>query len=513
MVATNSLNVQFLSDLARGGFAERMTEEQRRDIHVKTDLDSFIEDSLDEGKQIVLTGNPGDGKTQYIYMKRDKYPDYFYLMDASEYRDYRELLDEWEMSYDQGEPGILAINDGPLFEMTANYSDEYEFLPTVQRQFQSQIVYDDSEASDVDFSKIVVIDLNNRNVLTRKIVLQVIKKLTDEKFLENHDHTGACHIQYNIQKLRNENVQENVKELLKTVGRTEDHVTVRDLINFVAYCITGGESECLTEFDEDMKYHNLAFDGEGKIFDLLNRHFSPTDLTHPFVDSKLWSQAEENVSPRDSEDLRESISEEFLNLKRRFYFEDNSMDVDYSARDVYHEIDYSFHNNRNSSNDNEEAKEDTIRKINGYFMPTSSERRYLNVWMSHRYRSRSSRSLISRTQVRKSDLSRKTPRLHPDIRDALAYVSDHYVLEYQQEHGSCVRLEINQDLSRALSALDANTPYRIRDQETEQQLLEFMEEIEYLEEHSASTGEISIKDTETEDIETVEVEDKRYRIG
>jgi hypothetical protein len=512
---TGEIDTQFLSELARGGFAERMTKEQRRGIHVKTNLDGFIDDSLEQGKQVVLTGNPGDGKTQYIYMKKDRYqpPDYFYLMDASEYADYGSLLEEWETAYRSEKPGILAINDGPLFEMTTEYSDEYEFLRDVRQQFQNQIVYDDSEAEHVDFSDIVVVDLNNRNVLTRKVVLQVIRKLTDEQFLEDHDHTGTCHIQYNIQKLRDKTVRDNMKSLLGAVGKINEHVTIRDLINFIAYCITAGESECLTgsDFDDSLRYHNLAFSGDGKIFELLNQHFNPRELTHPFIDSELWSRAEEEVSPRDSEELRESIDREFLKMKRRFYFEDDSMGIDYNSHNMYHDIDYSFYNNRNRPNENEAAKEDTIRKINGYFMPSSSERRYLNVWMSHRYRSRASRSLISRTQVPKSELDRKTPRLHPEIQDALSYVGDHYILEYDSKDS--VRLKITQELSKALSALDANAPYRIRDQETERQLLQFMEEIEYLEEHTASAGEICIKDTETGEVETVEIDGERYRVG
>jgi predicted ATP-dependent serine protease len=65
----------FLAELARGGFAESLTPHQRRQIHIDTDLDSFLEAALEDGKQVVLTGNPGDGKTQHILMRQDNYPE------------------------------------------------------------------------------------------------------------------------------------------------------------------------------------------------------------------------------------------------------------------------------------------------------------------------------------------------------------------------------------------------------------------------------------------------------
>ena len=509
------LELDFLARLAQGGFAEKLTPQQRHAIHITTRLDDYIENALEDGKQIVLTGNPGDGKTQYILRKQADYPepDYFYLHDASEFADYGELLSEWADAFNNDTPGMLAINDGPLYEMTTPYADEYPFLETVESQFQHQIVYDDSTASDIDFDDLVVIDLNNRNVLTRKVVLQAIENLTEDAFLEeDHDHSGACHIQYNIQKLQNDTIKDNFKWLLKTVGKLEEHVTVRDLLNFLAYCITGGQAECDTDFGENLKYYNLAFQGSGKIFDLLNEYFSPEDLTHPFIDSTLWADAEERVSPRDSEDLRDDVQTEFLQLKRRFYFEDTLMDIGFTGRDLYHEINYPFLDQRNNPEQSEEGmKEETIEMINGYFSPGSSQRSELRLWQAHNYRSKSSLVLISRTKIPKYELERKIPDLHPAIREAMDYTPTHHALEYTGGDFP-VRLRITRELSQSLSALDANVPYLVRDREEEQQLLEFMEEIEYQANYSEVEGRILIKDTESGEVEALEVHDGRYRV-
>lgn len=510
------LSLDFLAQLARGGFAEKLSPDQRRAIHITTSLDDFIDDALDDdGKQIVLTGNPGDGKTQYILRNKPQYPepDYFYLYDASEFADYVDLLEEWSDAFEAGKPGILAINDGPLYEMTTSYSEDYPFLKTVEEQFQRQIVYDDSEAADVDFDHLVVIDLNNRDVLTRKILVQAIKNLTADHFLEEgHNHSGTCHIEYNIQKLQNDTIRDNFKELLKTVGKLEEHVTIRDLLNFLAYCITGGHDECRTDFGEDLRYYNLAFEGKGQIFVLLDEHFNPRDLTHPFIDSRLWADAEDQVSPRDTEDLRDAIHTEFIRQKRRFYFEDELMDIGYTGRDLYHSINYPFLDMRNNPEQSEEGvKEETIEMINGYFSPGSSQRSELRLWQAHNYRSKSSLVLISRTRVSKYDLDRKKPDLHPQIREAMGYTPTHIALEYNGGNNP-VRLRITRELFQSLSALDANVPYLVRDREEEQQLLEFMEEIEYQEQYSETEGQILIKDTGTGKVESLEVHDDRYRV-
>lgn len=514
-IEASTLNLRFLSRLAQGGFAEKLTDEQRREIHITTRLDGegYLQDALEDGKQIVLTGNPGDGKTQYILQMEPDYPepDYFYLSDASEYDDYTILLDEWQDALDNDRPGILAINDGPLYEMTSRHVDKYPFLEEVRSQFQNQIIYDDSEANNANFDSIVVIDLNNRNILTRKVILQAIQNLTSSKFLKKGDGTNIeGHIAYNIEKLQNDLVKNNIIRLLQSVGQLDAHVTVRDLLNFLAYCITGAKSRSVTDFGDDLKYYNLAFNGNGTIFNLLNEYFHPRDLTHPFIDSKLWADAEEQVSGRDDEDTVAQVDDLFIQKKRRFYFEDTIVE-NFDAHDLYHDTNYSFHDQRNRERPNESVKEDVIEMINSYFMPDSSKGSDLRVWLSHNYRSKSSLSLISRTEIPKRELNRRVPHLHPEIRDAMDYNHDHHVLEYEGRD-STVRLRIDPELSETLGALEGNIPYILRGREEEQQLLEFMEEIEYRESHDEDHGTVHIMDAETGDLEILTINDDRYQM-
>ena len=501
----------FLAELARGGFAESLTPHQRRQIHIETNLDSFLKNELQNGKQVVLTGNPGDGKTQHILMQQDEFPEdeLFYLLDASEYADYKDLLEEWNAEYQADTPGILAINDGPLHEMTTHHRDEYEFLKTVEKQLQNQIVYNEDDLDEIDFDEIVVVNLNNQNVLTPGVIERAIRNFAGKFATEGHDHSGRCHIQYNAEKLQEEDIKENVVDFLTDLGNYDEHTTVRDLLNYLCYILTAGLKECQTNHGEELKYYNLAFEGNGAIFDLARRRLRSPQLVHPFIDSRLWADAERETNFSDRDDIEETVVPIFQQKKRRFLFEDTQMDIGYDSYSLYQNVEYDFLNHRNGSS-REGNKEQLIKLLNGYFRPNNSKRSELQLWMSHNYRSKSSLALISRTSVQKNNFDIRRPSLHPDIRDAIDYTPSHTILEYNRDQNTS-RLGINRSLYRALGALDADIPYTLRTRDIEQQILEFMEEIEYHETYSEETGTITVKDTETGRLESIDVNNSVYR--
>jgi hypothetical protein len=501
----------FLAELARGGFAESLSPHQRRQIHIETNLDSFLRSALDDGKQVVLTGNPGDGKTQHILMLQDEYPeeDYFYLLDASEYADYGDLIDEWQHIFANDTPGVLAINDGPLYEMATEYQEDYDFLKTVQEQLQNQIVYDADDGDDIDFRDLVIVDLNNRDVLTPSVITTAIRKFASEFATEGHNHSGRCHIQYNAEKLQNETIQENIVDFLTELGHYGGHITVRDLLNYLCYILTAGLKECQTSFGEELKYYNLAFEGQGSIFDLARERFQSPQLVHPFVDSRLWADAEQETSFSDRDEADTVVEPVFNQKKRRFLFEDALMDIGYESRSLYQNLEYDFINHRNGMS-RQGNKEQLIKLLNGYFRPNNAKRSELQLWLSHSYRSKSSLALLSRTAIPKTDFEIRRPKLHPEISDAIAYTPSHTAFEYAR-NGTPIRLRIDRALYRSLGAFDADIPYTLRSRDVEQQILEFMEEVEYHETYSEETGTISVKDTETGRVERVDINDNIYR--
>jgi hypothetical protein len=512
MTTENDLGPAFISRLARGGFAETMSDEQRAAIHIETLLDEFLAETLDAGTQVVLTGNPGDGKTQYILMQKRRHdsPDNaYYHPDASAESDYEVLLNEWAEAVEANRPGILAINEGPLYEMLTYHRSEYGFLDTVANQLDNQLVLANGDDQRFDSDDILVLNLNHRNVLSRPIALQAIEKLTNGLSIDPQEGDG--HIEYNISKLQNDTVEDNFKRIFRTLGKLDVHVTVRDLLNFIAYCITGGHSESQTDFDEDLKYYNLGYTGSGTLFDLFNRYVDPEDLTHPFVDSSLWERAELEVDPRDVEDARRDIRRLFVQYKRRFLFEDEAMDLDYKSKSLYHHVDYDFLQLRNEDAGGNEELEDLLRRVNGYFSDSETMSYELQLWFSHHYLGRSTKSILTRHSVSKSDFEIRRPKLNPSLEDAMEYVPNYAVLEYTAGDKP-VQLEITRDLYSSFSQIDSGIPYVLRDREEEQILLEFMRDIEYQDIAGESSGTVKIKDAETGKSETVRIRDDRYEL-
>jgi len=507
------LGPEFLSRLARGGFAETLSESQRLAIHIETKLDEFLSSALEQGKQIVLTGNPGDGKTQYILIQKEDRSapdDAFWLPDASAATDYKDdVLDPWQEALEADQPGILAINEGPLHEILTEFGGEYSFLTKVSYQLNHQTILENDHDIELPSEDIVVVNLEYRNVLSRPIARQAINKLTQSVFVDSASSDG--HIEYNISKLRNDRVQENIKRLFGSLGKLDVHVTIRDLLNFIAYIITGGKTQTVVDYDDDLIYYNLAYTGRGGLFDLLRTYRDPEVLTHPFVDSALWAEAQQNVNPRDIEDARTEIRQEYVRKKRRFIFEDEAMDLGYSSKDLYHVVDYGFLNHRNADTASSEDLENLLRRLNGYFSDSEGMTYELQLWSAHRYIGGSTQAIVSRHSVSKSDFDIKRPKLNPVITDAIEYVPSFFVLEYTAGDVP-VRLKIGREMYSSFQRIESGIPYILRDREEEQVILEFMRDIEYEETKSETSGTVTIKDTNTGKTERFRIRDNHYEV-
>lgn len=508
-MSETSLNADLLVNLAHRGVAERINEEVRKEIHLKTKLDEFIEEKLEEGKQIVLTGNPGDGKTQYIYMMEEKYPEAFYIYDASEYNDNVELLKNWEEKLQEEKRGILAINDGPLYEMITNHEEDYDFLTNVREQVENQVVIDSSP--DLDFSDLIVINLSNRNVLAPNVVIQAMNLLDREGFKENHDHEKKCHIQENLERISE--AEDSFKKILKELGRLDEHFTVRDLLNFLAHCVTGGRT-CETEFGESLRYYNLAFEGDNNISEALRENFGPLKHTHPFIDQELWARAEENTRFGDQDYDKESVLEEFEKIKRRFYFESEEMGTEFNRSDLYNYINREFRDLVNGNNGFSEngKKRRVIRKLNSYFRPENAREEQLRLWFSHNYHSSESKVIVSDRTEPEHKFEFQVPQLHSKISDAIDYVPEYYVLRWKNEEKEA-NLVVDKNLDQSLNILDSNIPYILRSDEEERRILAFMEKIEGKQNEERSSGEIMILDTETGKTETIRVDRETYSVS
>ncbi|NMJ92703.1 hypothetical protein GLT81_00405 [Nanohaloarchaea archaeon] len=505
MSPKNGISRELLNDISQGGFAETMSSDERDEIHAQSSMDDFLEEQMEKGRQVVLTGNPGDGKTQYIMRIKKEFEGY-YETDAST-REPSELVEEWKEAYEKNKKGIIAINDGPLQQVITDFSNEYEFLQDIQYKMENQLVtrVNDFENSNED---IVVINMSKRQILSKMIIHQTIKNLTNIYDVEGDSN---YHISYNIDMLQDERVKDSLTELLSYLGTYDSEVTMRDLLNFVGYCINGGRKDEKRNFSEDLKYYNLAYEGRGKVFDLFREYLDPEDLTHPYLDSVLWSEAEEEINAPDSEYDIDEVKKKFLHKKRAFLFGGKKIEG-VNPRDVYKEskdefMDYS----RNEDINTQQKKENLIRRLNRYFLPNADKNNELVLWFTHNFRSKENEVVISRGDTSTQKFNYLVPQLNPEIEEAMNFRSDHYFLEYSGETDN-PRLKIDENLHKRLNTLELGVPYFMRDERIERRIVNFMENIQKEEISSETHATIRLKDTETGEDKKIKVDDNEYTL-
>jgi hypothetical protein len=127
-------------------------------------------------------------------------------------------------------------------------------------------------------------------------------------------------------------------QMLTSVGKSGAKITFREILAYVSYVIFAGKT-CseLAEIGsaEEARYYWNAFEGEGEIFDLLDRAVDPMKQTNPRVDEDLWRGrvppgefcgndllpvVQQNLDELTERENR-NFADEFTAVKRRWYFE------------------------------------------------------------------------------------------------------------------------------------------------------------------------------------------------
>jgi hypothetical protein len=397
-VFNSSGPIGFVEKLYRNAnsYADRLTDDQLDWIHVNLGLDDFILAEAAEGRQIVITGNPGDGKTFIIQRLRERLEGEFnavVITDANACSDI-EVLAAWRSCEANKRPFVLAINEWPLFELRRLARQE-QFTPVDEavRQVQEALFYGDAPAPRE--GRVSVIDLNLRNVLAPQVTLAAVSKLTADRFVSDLDDLDPAKI--NVARLRDQRVQERLAELLGQAARRGEHTTMRQLMGYVAYLITGGTAanqRHKSQKDGTFLYANLAFDrGVGPLFDLVRRAFDPARITHPVYDEELWrgtTNPDDWLDPDDVPVGAASCNEEdrsrcFKMAKRRFFFE-HAAGAELLRALPHDESDFDLALSKGLDGDAQLVR-DMVLAVNRFFEPdcTKDDDNRLTLWQSHRY--------------------------------------------------------------------------------------------------------------------------------
>lgn len=444
----------------RNSYADRLTLEELEWIHVDFGLDDFIIGAAGDSRQIIVTGNPGDGKTFLIQRLRERLEGEFnavVITDANA-ESYDTVLAVWRSCDENKRAFVLAINEWPLFELRHVARQEgFEPVDEAVRQVQEAVYY--GTAPDGQRGRVSVVDLNLRNVLAPRVTFAAVDRLTDDRFVSDLDAPDPATA--NVARLRTERVQQRLADLLEQAARRGQHTTMRQLMGYIAFLITGGTDSTgrlLSQKDDRYLYANLAFDGgEGPLFDLVSRAFDPARVTHPMYDEELWRGTTDRNAWLDPNDVpvgAASCPEEdrgrcFKMAKRRFFFE-HAAGAEL-LRALPHDEEHFDRVLENGLQGDAQLVRDMVLAVNRFYEPDSKkdDDNRLTLWQSHRYDVQAPAAFVAMYSEPADGMKVEGPSLAPWVtawlEDDLRRVTQ-FALRTSEHDGRQTRLLIDREL-------------------------------------------------------------------
>lgn len=449
-------------------------------LHIDTPVDDAIVRGANENKVVIVTGNPGDGKTHLIRRVADQFPksvsrDGGVQTDANELED-EEIINAVASALDTQRGLILAINEGILLELCERERARFPWARDVADRVLHPFTY--GAESDRTRGRIVILDLNLRNCLGPTVAGAALDKILD---LVEGDSDGAGGMLENAQRLRQPVVRERVLHLLGAIGQTGFHATMRELLGFLGYLLCGGEDGAAAPH-----YAQSAFGaGQGALFERV-RELDPVRMPMPFLDDALWNCTDTpgDWAVADPGEYREPGDRDaFARRKRRAFFEHQQgleiVRIDQQA------LEREFGKLTKGSQSPEQA---AIRLINNFFKPGATSESLI-LWVYHQYAVRPIRHIVSRQAVRAQDLRVAVPRLPGALVAAFPdYQPDHVVLHHK-EMSPGEGLIIDRRLVRMLLEGDRSMGLGTRNLEAQKKVAGFFDR---LAKHAGNQSVVSI---------------------
>jgi hypothetical protein len=479
------VDIDFLSGFynRHSCYADRLTADELEMIHVPTSVEAPLKKWIKSKTDLVITGNPGDGKTfllrrlatEIAKVNGDQ------ILDATAEKDYSSIVSGWQKARRAKRPFFLAINHGPLNRMLQLHASGNPILKEVQRQLSSAIFYGSTEPAAPN--GVVVLDLNLRSVLSREIIETSLNNLLRDAFYSGCEYfqdATTCGSR-NRHALQSASVRERLIELLAAAGHTTRHISMRDLQGFLSYLVFGGASCAELGLQEreglPHRYFNLCFSGDGELFRAVDDFFDPVRSTVPQVDEDLWENTGVNDGwafsrPPLTPDHYDDAMDQFRAIKRQYFFEHRDGG---NLLDMVGEDDKIFNDLVSSERPAEQKYLGLIlQAINRFYCQSiPNEQGFLRLWGSQEYDTHTPPILVSCYRVEKHKFSLEVPQLAPWLRQAIQYLPGHILLRYDGDSGR-TGLKIDRPLWKALMLASRGIPMALRSPQYSQLLQGFM---------------------------------------
>lgn len=481
-VSSDERQRQLVRNLYRGAtaMADDVPLDDLLRLHVRTRLDDAIAEHIRAGRSVVLTGNPGDGKTHLLRILEPEIAALGAVVEHDASATPNHLVAEnWRRAVSAGKPYFIAINESVLFKLAATYP-AFTPIQAARRQVMEAIGY--GVQPDLDIDDVVVFDLSHRHTLSRELVNGVFDKLTTAEIAPRCAQCPrqGCDRERNRLLLQEETnrVRDRLQAIFDAITRRGVHVTMRDLEGFAAYLLFA-DRDCTALLqqsdDAGLALPQLPYRGEGTIFNAVRQVFDPASVCHPIFDDALLNNtltAADWLHPDGvyKGSLDAQAVERFNQRKREFYFYHRQGDALLQLTGDDEQAFAAFL----AETDQRRALRTILQKLTIFFGRAADPER-LPVWQSHRYDQSAQRILYAVQQRERREFELLTPRLAKHMAAAFDSPDDHRLLMLKDNRQASLRVDLA--LFRLLHRAERGLPVLLLQPEASRRIWQFLERL------------------------------------